>query len=124
MNDWDFRREEATSVVSSNVKPLMAFRFDSSPGSIRPHPHAGQAGWSFVGAQFGRAGATSLQNIRLGSAAANPLSKSRNQWADGDGCVEFAPRDGWTVGDGLSNSVVQGLHRCRTSVSAQLRLTP
>ena len=28
-----------------------------------------------------------LQNIRLGSAAANPLSRSRNQRADGDGCV-------------------------------------
>ena len=26
-----------------------------------------------------------LQNIRLGSAAANPLSRSRNQRADGDG---------------------------------------
>ena len=28
-----------------------------------------------------------LQNIRLSSAAANPLSRSHNQRADGDGCV-------------------------------------
>ena len=30
---------------------------------------------------------SSLQNIRLGSAAANPWSRSRNRRADGDGCV-------------------------------------
>jgi hypothetical protein len=56
-----------------------------------------------------RTAARQLQNIRLGSASADPLSKSRNQRADGDGCVEFAPDagsrtaegcDGWTVGDG------------------------
>jgi hypothetical protein len=36
---------------------------------------------------IGRAAA--LQNIRLGSATANPLSRSRNQRADEDGCLSF-----------------------------------
>jgi hypothetical protein len=35
-----------------------------------------------------------LQNIRLSSDGANPLNGSRNQRADGDGCVEFAPDAG------------------------------
>src|SRR5262245_58440440 len=45
--------------------------------------------------------ARQLQNIRLSSDAANPLSTSRNQRADGDGCVEFAP-------DGRSCARLQG----------------
>ena len=36
----------------------------------------------------------SCKNIRLSSDVANPLSRSRNSWADGDGCVGFAPDAG------------------------------
>jgi hypothetical protein len=46
------------------------------------------------------AAARQLQNIRLGSAAANPLSRSRNQRADEDGCLSFnldACRSGFPV---------------------------
>ena len=49
------------------------------------------------------------QNIRLGSAAANPLSRSCNQWADGDGCVEFAPDAG--VAHGLRVRRLDGWRR-------------
>ena len=44
-------------------------------GTNSPHPHAGQAGGSLACSQ--RSSARQLQNIRLGSAAANPLSRSQ-----------------------------------------------
>ena len=56
---------------------------------IRPSPHAGQAGGSFEGAKIEPGGywAICSAKIRLTSDEANPLSRSWNQQADGDGCV-------------------------------------
>jgi hypothetical protein len=62
------------------------------PGTCRPPPLHGQAPrLTRMGAQCNRTqcnrthAPSSLQNIRLSSAAANPLNGSRNSWADGDG---------------------------------------
>ena len=96
--DKEFRREVATSAVGSSAKHWR-FGSNGARGPMRPHPHAGQAGGRFGVWHGAPRHLCRTKNIRLGSASANPLSKSRNQRADGDGCVEFAPDAG--VADGL-----------------------
>jgi hypothetical protein len=53
----------------------------------RPHPHMDRPPVSRVKRVHHTHAPSSLQNIRLSSAGANPLSRSHNQQADGDGCV-------------------------------------
>jgi hypothetical protein len=76
---------------------------------------------------------SSLQNIRLSSAAGNSLRGSRNWRADGDGCVVFACRCHGvlscvtvrTVGSGALATIVERSHLdCRKPLRRFLRFHP
>src|SRR5262249_22499407 len=59
---------------------------------------------SCTSVKIARTPALSCKNIRLSSDVANPLSRSRNLQADGDGCVVFACR---CRGGGLNGVTVR-----------------
>jgi hypothetical protein len=86
--DKEFRREVATTQSAQAPSTGGSDRMEHG-NQCDPTPMLDRPGVIRRRTQP-RTAARQLQNIRLGSAAANPLSKSRNQRADGDGCVEFA----------------------------------
>jgi hypothetical protein len=68
---------EHATVSPADLHPYLdkAYQTDSGMAERPGHPTKLTAGW------------LNGQAIRLSSDVFNPLSRSRNSWADGDGCV-------------------------------------